>query len=101
MHHVPHVKEVDAVYAFARTRVPLGLIGEQGALASRAGARRVAARLQNFRHAAIDFSGISSVCHGFADELFRVFGREHARVVFDPVGMRPRVAAMLESVRGY
>jgi len=91
---------VDVGYAFARTRVPLGLIGEQGALASRADARRVTARLERFKHAEIDFSGISDVGHGFADELFRVFGRQHAGVVLDPVGMAPRVAAMIESVRG-
>jgi hypothetical protein len=42
-------------------------------LESRAQARRVATRLQNFRRAEVDFSGIQDVGHGFADELFRVF----------------------------
>ena len=89
-------------YGFERTRVALQLITgtDPGAmLASRAEARRAVQRLAEFRHADIDFSGIGHVGHGFADELFRVFGRQHPALALNPVGMAPQVAAMIDSVR--
>ena len=87
-------------YAFEVTQVPLQLMtGAQTGLESRAQARRVALRLQRFRRAELDFSGIADLGHGFADELFRVFGRTHPGVDLVPVGMAPRVAAMVEAVR--
>ncbi len=87
-------------YGFERTSVPLQLIVDtHTGLESRAQAKRVASRLQSFRRAEVDFSGINDVGHGFADELFRVFSREHPMVEIVPVGMAPRVAAMIESVR--
>ena len=87
-------------YDFTRTRVPLQLLaGESVALASRADARRVASGLQKFSHAEIDFEGISEVGHGFADELFRVFGRSQPALELVAVGMAPRVAAMVGSVQ--
>jgi anti-sigma regulatory factor (Ser/Thr protein kinase) len=89
-----------AGYGFDRTQVPLQLImGTQTGLESRAQAKRVASRLQNFRRAEVDFTGIADVGHGFADELFRVFSREHPAIELVPIGMAPRVAAMIESVR--
>ena len=87
-------------YGFDRTVVPLQLLTSDGTwLESRAQARRVAARLHDFRRAEVDFSGIAEVGHGFVDELFRVAGQAHAGVDIIPVGMSPRVAAMVDSVR--
>ena len=89
-------------YRFERTTVPLNLIGSGGpgdmALASRADAKRVASRLDQFSSAELDFSGISEIGHAFADELFRVFPRQHPQVQLLPVGLAPRVAAMIASV---
>ena len=87
-------------YAFEATQVPLQLMtAARTDLESRAQARRVAARLQQFRRAELDFSGVAELGHGFADELFRVFGRAQPGVELVPVGMTPRVAAMVETVR--
>lgn len=83
---------------FERTRVPLQLLAEGGTLASRAEARRVAQRLGGFSQADIDFSGLDDVGHGFADELFRVFGRAHPGLALRPLGMNARVQAMVASV---
>jgi anti-sigma regulatory factor (Ser/Thr protein kinase) len=89
-------------YRFERTSVPLNLIGEgeRGdlTLASRADAKRVASRLAQFTVAELDFSGIGDIGHAFADELFRVFHRQHPTLQLLPVGMAPRVAAMVASV---
>ena len=89
-----------AGYGFDSTTVPLRLMtGEHAGLESRAQARRVASRLQRFQRAEVDFAGIADVGHGFADELFRVFSRAHPGVDLVPVGMAPRVAAMVAAVR--
>ena len=75
------------------------MTAEHAGLESRAQARRVASRLQRFQRAEVDFAGIADVGHGFADELFRVFSRAHPGVDLVPVGMAPRVAAMVAAVR--
>jgi hypothetical protein len=92
-------------YRFERTSVPLNLIGTgelsapgELTLASRADAKRVAARLDRFTLAELDFNGISDIGHAFADELFRVYTRLHPQVRLLPIGMAPRVAAMVASV---
>jgi len=87
-------------YAFDRAQVSLSLVGsgtDAPALASRADAKRVAARLATFRRAEIDFAGVEEIGHGFAHELFSVFRRAHPEVELVPVGASARVAAMLSA----
>lgn len=86
-------------YAFERTRVPLHLLAEGQALASRADAQRVMARLQDFRSVELDFDGVADIGHGFADELFRVHGRRNPNLELVPLRMAPQVAAMVSAVR--
>ena len=84
-------------YGFERTTVPLHLLaGADGALASRAEARRATARLASFRRAELDFAGITAVGRGFADELMRVFRREQGLELV-PINAAGSVAAMLEA----
>jgi anti-sigma regulatory factor (Ser/Thr protein kinase) len=93
---------VDAAsQAFDRTRVPLHLLAaaDDAALASRAEAKRVVARLSNFKRAEIDFNGITEIGHAFAHELFAVFPRLHPEVELVPVGAAPHIAAMIEALR--
>lgn len=86
--------------ALGRTSVPLHLLaGPDGVLASRAEARRVAARLAQFEAAELDFTGITDIGHGFADELFRVCGCDNPALTLQPTGMTPGVQAMVVSVR--
>jgi anti-sigma regulatory factor (Ser/Thr protein kinase) len=91
--------DTGAGYDFARTRVPLHLIADQDALLSRADARRASLRLAQFARAELDFAGVAHIGHGFADELFRVYAREHPGVELLPVAMSPQVTAMIDSVR--
>jgi anti-sigma regulatory factor (Ser/Thr protein kinase) len=85
---------------FERTVVPLRLITSTLAgLESRAQARRVAARLHEFRRAEVDFSGVPHIGHGFADELFRVFAGQQPAFELVPVNMSPAVATMVDSIR--
>jgi anti-sigma regulatory factor (Ser/Thr protein kinase) len=85
--------------AFDRTRVPLRLLLSTGsALDSRAQARRAASRLEQFKHARIDFSGVSDIGHSFADELFRVFAHQHPDLELMAENMTPRVANLIHAV---
>ncbi len=87
-------------YRFERTSVPLRLLaGPAAVLESRAQARRVAQRLDQFRRVDMDFSGVAEVGHAFADELFRVCGPACAGTEIAPVQMAPQVAAMVATVR--
>jgi anti-sigma regulatory factor (Ser/Thr protein kinase) len=88
-------------YGFDRTVVPLQMLADDGSgLVSRADARRVASNLARFARAELDFDGIADIGHGFADELFRVFQRQHPAVQLVPLAMQPRVAAMVGAVQG-
>ena len=88
-----------AGFGFERTVVPLRLLASDVAgLDSRAQARRVASRLNRFRHADVDFSGIEHLGHSFADELFRVLAPETAGVNIVPINMSANVAAMVGSI---
>lgn len=89
-----------AGYGFERTVVPLRLMAAPGVgLDSRAQARRIAARLQQFRRAEVDFEGVPAIGHSFADELFRVLPPQIDGVDLVPMNMTPAVAAMVASVR--
>jgi len=89
-----------AAYAFTRTEVPLKLLEGGQMLMSRADARRVTSRLMQFGVAELDFSGITAVGHGFADELFRVFPSQHPGVMLQGKKMAPAVGAMVASLAG-
>ncbi len=85
---------------FDRTLVPLQLMtSAHDALDSRAQARRVASRLNLFRQAEVDFSGVESIGHSFADELFRVLPHQCDALELLPLNMSPAVLAMVNSVR--
>ncbi|HEV8689515.1 MAG TPA: DUF4325 domain-containing protein [Ideonella sp.] len=84
-------------YSIERTTLPLRLIAnEDVGLESRAQARRVAARLTEFKQAELDFTGIEHIGQGFADELFRVFGRNQSAVRLVVKNASPRVTAMID-----
>jgi anti-sigma regulatory factor (Ser/Thr protein kinase) len=85
---------------FSRTVVPLRLItSATEGLESRAQARRVCARLGEFRRAEIDFGGVASVGHAFADEMFRVLGPAQGSLELVPINMTPAVAALVGHYR--
>lgn len=68
------------------------------ALESRAQAKRIAHRLEAFDTVDLDFDGVDAIGQGFADELFRVFARQHPQVVLQPRNMNAQVAAMVAQV---
>lgn len=69
-------------YGFARTNVIVDLArsGAEERLVSRSQARRILARFERFREIVLDFAGIDTIGPAFADEIFRVFSKEHPQV---------------------
>jgi len=85
--------------SFDRTVVPLRLTTSHlTGLESRAQARRLAARLDEFSCAELDFDGIADVGHAFVDELFRVLTTREPKLSLVPVNTSAAVTAMIESV---
>ena len=103
--HVPKLEEVFASYTdpdslrFTKTRATIKLAGLGKTLVSRSEAKRLVARLPDFTHVTLDFSGVDAVGQGFCDEVFRVFARAHPDLTLEPVGMNDAVAFMVRRAR--
>ncbi|MBI1726077.1 MAG: DUF4325 domain-containing protein [Candidatus Rokubacteria bacterium] len=103
--HVPRLEDVFAAYTdpeslrFTRTRATIKLAGLGTTLVSRSEAKRLVARLTDFRQAILDFSGVQVAGQGFCDEVFRVFAHAHPDVTLEPVGMNDTVAFMVNRAR--
>jgi anti-sigma regulatory factor (Ser/Thr protein kinase) len=89
-------KYIDDNYRFSRTHVPLVLAKYEGeSLVSRSQARRLLTRVEKFSEVMLDFQGISEIGQAFADEIFRVWAREHPAVALLPVRMSTDVERMV------
>jgi len=103
--HLARLEEVFAAYTdpeslrFTRTRVTIKLAAFGKTLVSRSEAKRLVARLTDFRHVTLDFSGVEVAGQGFCDEVFRVFARARPKVTLEPVGMNDTVAFMVGRAR--
>ncbi|MFK7973533.1 MAG: DUF4325 domain-containing protein [Rickettsiaceae bacterium] len=84
-------------YEFDKTIVPVHLaqMGDDN-LISRSQAKRLLARLDKFRVVNLDFKGVESVGQAFADEIFRVYRKQHPEVKIVPENMAPRVDMMVK-----
>jgi biotin operon repressor len=69
-----------------------------GEYVSRSEARRLLARLDQFREVILDFSGVKSIGQGFADEIFRVFAKAHPGVALKRVNVMPGIEAVIRHV---
>ena len=65
---------------------------------SRSEARRLAAGLEKFDRVVLDFTGVTMIGQGFADELFRVWHRENPSVILQLRGTNPAVDLMISRV---
>jgi anti-sigma regulatory factor (Ser/Thr protein kinase) len=86
-------------YGFDRTLVPVNLIryGTEN-LVSRSQARRLLARFERFSEVVLDFNNVTSIGQAFADEIFRVFAREHPEVHLSIIHVAPEVQRMIRHV---
>jgi len=91
-----HYASEDEDYEFTKTNVPLSLAqyGKES-LVSRSQAKRVLARLEEFKEVVFDFEGVEFVGQAFADEIFRVYRRNHPEAQLDYVNANEQVGKMV------
>ncbi len=79
-------------YSFSKTHVPLRLARYDNAeLISRSQAKRLLNRLHRFKEVILDFEGIETIGQGFADQIFRVYRKEHPNVHILAARCKPAV----------
>lgn len=81
-----------------RTTLHVELFRE-GDFVSRTEAKLIGARLEGFEVVELDFAGVDQIGQGFADELFRVWAREHPHIELLPLHANGAVLAMIDAVR--
>jgi anti-sigma regulatory factor (Ser/Thr protein kinase) len=86
-------------FGFSKTNIPLILLKYEGEqLISRSQAKRLMARVDQFREVILDFKGITSIGQAFADEVFRIYCREHPLVHVYPINASEEVLGMIKRV---
>lgn len=88
----------DVDEGFMRTQIPVKEACITGEPVARSQARRICHRLETFREAILDFSNVTLMGQGFADEIFRVYALEHPQVLLRPINMLPQVERMIRHV---
>ena len=86
-------------FGFSRTNIPLILLKYEGEqLISRSQAKRLMARVDQFREVILDFKGITSIGQAFADQVFRIYRRENPHVHIYPFNMTVEVIRTIQRV---
>lgn len=80
-----------------RTTLHVQLFRE-GEFVSRTEAKLIGARLEGFTLVELDFAGVEAIGQGFADELFRVWARDHPGIALVPVNAGSAVLEMIAAV---
>jgi hypothetical protein len=76
--------------------VPLNLAKYEGEqLVSRSQAKRLLMRVEHFDEALLDFKNVEMIGQAFADEVFRIFRREHPKTQIVPINLTPDVERMI------
>lgn len=85
---------------FRKTHVPVKIgkyPGEQ--LVSRSQAKRILSRFEKFSEVLLDFDGVPEIGQPFADEIFRVYNKDHPGVRVIAIRANPDVQRMIDQVR--
>lgn len=87
-------------FGFTKTIVPVRLAqyGDD-LLVSRSQAKRMLARVDQFRHVVLDFREVESIGQAFADEVFRVFANEHPEIELVAINANATVKRMIAHVK--
>jgi uncharacterized protein (DUF1330 family) len=87
-------------YGFTKTIVPVQL-ARHGTekLISRSQAKRLLTRIDRFNTVMFDFEDVDSIGQGFADEIFRVFSRNHPNIAIFAIHTVPQVDKMIARAR--
>jgi anti-sigma regulatory factor (Ser/Thr protein kinase) len=85
----------DEDLGFSRSYVRVKLFEHGSSFVSRSEAKRLLAGLELFAEVELDFDKVESVGQGFADEVFRVWAKQHPEVRLIPTQMNDGVALMI------
>ncbi|WP_411727247.1 STAS-like domain-containing protein [Methyloglobulus sp.] len=87
-------------YGFTKTVVPVNLTqyGDDN-LVSRSQAKRLLVRIESFKVVVFDFAGVTSIGQAFADEVFRVFARQHPEIEITAINTGSEVKRMISRAR--
>ena len=84
---------------FSKTHVPIKLARyEAEQLLSRSQAKRVLARFERFKEVMLDFRDVPMIGQSFADEIFRVYQREHPEIAIFHVDANEEIKQMIKHV---
>lgn len=88
-------------FSFSKTTIPVRLaaLGNENLL-SRSQAKRLVARIDQFKVVELDFSDVPEIGQAFADEVFRVFTNAHPQVQLIPLNANGYVRAMIRRITG-
>lgn len=89
-------------YGFSKTMIPVKLVahGESdGLFMSRSQARRLLTRLDKFENIELDFADIDEIGQGFADEVFRIFAKDHPNVKIGVINAGENVLKMIRHIK--
>jgi len=87
-------------FTFNKTVIPVKLAkyGDDN-LISRSQAKRLLARIELFKTVMLDFKEVPTIGQAFADEIFRVFAKEHPDIQLLTVNTNSEVRRMIERAR--
>ncbi|MBI4845064.1 MAG: DUF4325 domain-containing protein [Candidatus Omnitrophica bacterium] len=87
-------------FGFSKTIIPVSLMRHEGQeLVSRSQAKRLITRFDRFKEVVLDFQGVTMIGQAFADELFRVFGKQHPEVSIVPINTTEDIKNIILHVR--
>lgn len=87
-------------YGFTKTVVPVKLAKYgNDQLISRSQAKRLLARVELFKTVILDFTGVETIGIAFADEIFRVFAKQHPGIDLIAIQQNSQVKRMIERAR--
>lgn len=87
-------------FGFTRTHLSVYLAKYEGDhLVSRSQAKRIVNRLDKFKEVYLDFTDVTEIGQAFADEIFRVFQRNHRDIKLTPINTAPAVLQMINRAR--
>lgn len=83
-------------YRFEKTRVCVKLF--QKDYISRSEAKRLLSGLDKFKEIVLDFKDVKSLGQGFADEIFRVFQKQHPHIVIKVENLNSLISTVIRHV---
>jgi STAS-like domain of unknown function (DUF4325)/Histidine kinase-like ATPase domain len=86
----------DENYDFSKTVIPVKL-AQYGndKLVSRSQAKRLLSRVDLFKTVVFDFAGLETIGQAFADEIFRVFARNHPNIALIPINASEEISKLV------